>query len=667
LYNSLHYNNGKKIAAVGLIWRTYVEAEKQLKTVMIFFLAFAALFKSLANAELKQSEQAQILAPGYGELKFTAPVPGTYKLPTLGLASDGNVLDSEGRATSLHTLMGNPDKIVLLSFIYATCSDINGCPLATAVFHKIKNRLAKEPELASRLQLITLSFNPEHDTPERMKAYGATLQGKGVEWHFLTTKSENELQPILKAYKQSAEKVYDAKGKFTNTFSHNLRVYLIDQHQQLRNIYNTELLHPDTLISDIKTLLQPETKQNAEPNLLDVNKIAVFGVGDNKQNYETKAYQTHSIALSQRLGKPADLLKSITKPPLGLPTVPVPDNNPVTAEKINLGRKLFYDRRLSINNTFSCAMCHIPEQGFTSNEMATAVGVEGRTVRRNSPTLYNVAYMQSLFHDSRENTLEQQVWSPLLAHNEMANPSIGYVIDKIKNSDDYNGFFEKAFGKPPGMETIGMAIASYERTLNSANSPFDRWYFGKDKDALDSEAQRGFQLFTGKAQCSQCHTINKEYALFTDNDLHNTGIGYADAMTDKTANPLQRVQVSPGVYVAVASEIISSVAEPKANDLGRYEITQKPQDRWLYKTPSLRNVSLTAPYMHNGSLATLREVVEFYNRGGIPNENLDPLVKPLRLNNQEVDDLVLFLEALTGDNVGKLVSDAFAAPIGDRE
>ena len=237
-------------------------------------------------------------------------------------------------------------------------------------------------------------------------------------------------------------------------------------------------------------------------------------------------------------------------------------------------------------------MCHVPEQGFTSNEMATAVGIEGRTVRRNSPTLYNIAYARSLFHDSRETTLEQQIWAPLLAHNEMANPSIGYVIEKINNSADYNGLFKKVFGKEPGMETIGMAIASYERTLNSANSAFDRWYYGKDKQALDAKAQRGFQLFNGKANCSSCHSITRNHALFTDNNNHNTGIGYAEAMgkTDKT----QRVQVAPGVYVDVAATVITAVAETKPNDLGRYEVTQKPEDRWKYKTPSLRNVSLTA-------------------------------------------------------------------------
>ena len=618
-----------------------------------------------SQADTKPPTQQQILAPGYGTLEFTAPEPGSYTLPALGSAADGKVLDTQGNALTLHSLMG--DKVVLLSFIYSTCSDINGCPLATAVLHKIKNRLKKEPELAEKLRLVTLSFNPEHDTPEMMQHYAQELQDNGVEWRFLTTQSEQDLQPILEHYKQNIQKVYDAQGQFTGTFSHILRVYLIDKNKQLRNIYSVAFLHPDTLINDIKTLLQTEPKQaaahlNAQKNVVRPD---LYSPGDNKSNYEHGDYQTHSIALTDRVGQATNLLKTVKKPPLGLPAVPVPANNPLTKEKISLGRKLFYDRRLSLNNTFSCAMCHVPEQGFTSNEMATAVGIEGRTVRRNSPTLYNIAYAQSLFHDSRETTLEQQVWAPLLAHNEMANPSIGYVIEKINNSADYNGLFKEAFGKEPSMETVGMAIASYERTLNSANSAFDRWYYGKDKQALDAKAQRGFQLFNGKANCSSCHSITRNHALFTDNNNHNTGIGYAEAMgkTDKT----QRVQVAPGVYVEVAATVITAVAETKPNDLGRYEVTQKPEDRWKYKTPSLRNVSLTAPYMHNGTFATLQQVVEFYNRGGIANENLDPLIKPLNLTEPEIADLTAFLESLTGDNVKELVADAFAAPIGDTE
>ena len=309
-------------------------------------------------------------------------------------------------------------------------------------------------------------------------------------------------------------------------------------------------------------------------------------------------------------------------------------------------------------------MCHIPEQGFTSNEMALAVGIEGRTVRRNAPTIYNSAYLTRLFHDGRENSLEQQVWSPMLAKNEMGNPSFARVIDRIRNIEDYRGLFEAAFdGKGPGMETIGQALASYERTLVSANSPFDRWYYGKDKSAISMAAQRGFDLFKGKARCVSCHHVNDKYALFTDNGMHNTGLGWNNAM--RVEPEKRRVLVAPGVYLDVDTDIISSVSETPPGDLGLYEITQNPYDRWKYRTPSLRNVVLTAPYMHDGSMQTLDQVINFYNHGGYANDNLDPLIRPLDLSQPEIDDLVTFLRTLTGDNVETLVLDAFAAPVGD--
>ncbi len=612
----------------------------------------------LSQADVSSQNQPQTLAPGYGALEFTAPEPGTYQLPALGNAADGKLLDTKNNAISLHSLLG--DKVVLLSFIYSSCSDVNGCPLATAVLHKIKNRLKKEPELVGKLRLLTISFNPEHDTPEVMQQYAQSFQSDGVDWQFLTTKSEQDLQPLLANYKQNVQKVFDAEGHFTGTFSHQLRVYLIDRNKQIRNIYSVDFLHPDTLINDVKTLLKTPASIEATQRLPTA---AEYSAGDNKSGYEQDSYQTHSIALAERKGRATDLTKTYRKPPLGLGAVPVPVDNPSSKAKISLGRQLFYDRRLSLNNTFSCAMCHIPEQGFTNNEMATAVGIEGRTVRRNSPTLYNIAYAKTLFHDSRETTLEQQVWGPLLAHNEMGNPSIGVVIDKIKAIADYNRQFVHIFGKGPSMESIGMAIASYERSLNSANSAFDRWYFGHEKSALNAQEQRGFKLFTGKANCAGCHSIAKNHALFIDHDNHNTGIGYREAMSKPSDT--QPLQVAPGVYLNVASSLIAKVSAAKTNDLGRYEITQDPQDRWKYKTPTLRNISLTAPYMHNGSLTTLREVVEFYNRGGVTNENLDPLIKPLQLTGDEIDDLTAFLNTLTGDNVKELVADAFAAPVGD--
>jgi len=585
----------------------------------------------------------------------TAP----YNLPVISKAGNGEVLNSANQSKPLYDLMG--DKIVLLSFIYATCTDVNGCPLATQVLHKISRELQKQPEIASKLRLLTLSFNPSHDTPEKMQLYGQGLNHGNLDWQFLTTASEQQLQPILDAYQQNVQKIYDEKGQFTGTFSHLLRVYLIDTNKQIRNIYSVDFLNPQTLISDVKTLLAddlPTVKLATNPEML-------YRAGDYKQTYQQADYQTRSIALTQRQGQAANLLSYAQKPPLGLPKLAMPADNTITAAKIALGRKLFYDRRLSLNNTFSCAMCHVPEQGFSNNEMATAVGVEGRSVRRNSPSLYNVAYAKLLFHDGREDSLEQQAWGPLLAQNEMANPSIGYVINKIKANADYQGWFEKAFQQAPTMLNIGQALASYQRSLNSADSAFDRWYFGKQAEAMSQQAQRGFTLFNGKAGCVSCHSIEQKSAVFTDQKRHNTGVGYLQSMA-KTSEQ-QLLQVAPGVAINVDSQVLKSVAENKANDLGFYEISQNPADRWAYKTPSLRNVALSAPYMHNGSLASLEDVVRFYNQGGVANENLSPLIKPLGLSNSEIADLVAFLQSLTGSNVDKLVADGFAAPVGDSQ
>jgi cytochrome c peroxidase len=613
---------------------------------------------------LAELQPAAALAPAYAPLAFPPPKPGSYALPDMGAAADGNVLDSDGKRLTLHSLYG--DKLVLLSFIYASCDDVNGCPLATSVFQKIKAKLKASPALADKLRLITLSFNPQHDTPQAMAHYGQGFKDAGVEWRFLTTASEAEIQPILRDYGQSVEAEIDEKGRATGKYSHLLRVFLIDRALRIRNIYTVSVLHPDTVLADIETLrMEAEQPAAAKPKDNPGGKAALLGPGDDKSGYESAEYQTHSVALAQRKGKPADLLRLAQHPPLGLPKLPVPPDNALSRDKIALGRKLFFDRRLSLNGTFSCAMCHIPEQGFTSQEQATAVGIEGRTVRRNSPTLYNVAYAEKLFHDGRESRLENQVWGPFLARNEMGNPSVGFVVDTLKRLPDYQGMFEKAFKRGASMETVGQAIASYERTLISSHSPFDRWRYGKQADALSPQARQGFELFNGKAGCSQCHTIGEKHALFTDNRLHNTGLGYRDSMGKAPAT--QKLQVAPGVSIDIARSAIGTVAEAKPGDLGQYEITQNPADRWKYKTPSLRNIALTAPYMHNGAFSSLREVLEFYNRGGEANENLDPLIKPLGLNEGEIDALLAFLQALTGDSVETLVLDAYAAPVGNAQ
>lgn len=600
-----------------------------------------------------------IRAPGWGRLDFDPPDPGTYPLPPLRPAPDGEVLLTDQASASLHSLFG--DRIVLLNFMYSSCQDINGCPLATAVFYQVKKRLSQEG-WGDRVKLISLSFDPENDSPEVMQLYAAGFDRAGVPWDFVTTAGPQQLQPLLDGYDQRILRETDEQGNEMSTFAHILRVYLIDDERRIRNIYSVSYLHADVLVNDVKTLAMAD-RGTQVADASEAAASAVYRPGDYKAGYESADYQTRSVRLDQRSGKPADLMRFVESPPLGLPQVSLPQDNPLTKDKVALGRKLFFDRRLSLNDTFSCAMCHVPEQGFAHNELATAVGIEGRTVRRNAPTIYNVAYLERLFQDGREHSLENQVWGPLLAKNEMGNPSVGSVIEKLRHIPDYAGQFERSFGRGPSMETIGMALAAYERTLNSANSAFDRWYFAKEEEAMDDAAIRGFKVFTGKGRCVACHLMEKDYALFTDNKLHNTGVGYSASMGLRSTAG-HKVLIAPGVEIEVAPGSVQET-ERRPNDLGLYEVTQNPADRWKYRTPSLRNVALTAPYMHDGSLLTLEDVVEFYNRGGIRNDLLDPLIRPLELVDGEVRDLVEFLRSLTGDNVETIVTDAFAAPVGD--
>ena len=333
--------------------------------------------------------------------------------------------------------------------------------------------------------------------------------------------------------------------------------------------------------------------------------------------------------------------------PLGLPPLPYPARNALTAAKIELGRKLFFDRRLSFNGTMSCAMCHVPAQGFTSNELRTPVGNEGASVRRNAPTLLNVAYHPRLFHDGRDGALETQVWGPLLASDEMANPSIGYLLDRLRDLPDYAGRFEGAFaGRGASADTVGEALASFERTLLSGDSRFDRYRYAGEPDALSAEEKLGYAVFTGKGRCAACHLIGERSALFSDFRYHDTGLGWLRSQ----ARPQVKVELAPGISAQMNVTTLRSIGAPPRSDLGRFEITRNPADRWAYKTPMLRDIARTAPYMHDGSLPTLEAVVEFYDRGGGGAPEQSPLIAPLGLSAAERAALVAFLRALDGRN-----------------
>ena len=342
--------------------------------------------------------------------------------------------------------------------------------------------------------------------------------------------------------------------------------------------------------------------------------------------------------------------------PLGLPALPC-DQQPIPGA-VDLGKRLFFDRRLSANATLSCAMCHIPEQGFTQNELRTPVGIEGRFVHRNAPSLYNVAFLRILFHDGRERLLEQQIWAPLLAGNEMGNDSRRSVLERLRHLDDYSSQFRAVFSEEISEANLGHALASYQRTLVSADSAFERWYFGGDFNAVSPSAKRGLTVFVASS-CADCHQLHVGHALFTDHDFHDTGIGHRAALVRNEAPRM--MQVAPGVII----EIDTTVTAPFIIDNGRMAITTDPADRWRYRTPSLRNVAMTGPYMHDGSIASLEGVVDFYAAGGAPHAGQSTLLRPLGLSAIQKRDLVEFLTSLTGSNVAALAADARLAPIGD--
>ena len=591
----------------------------------------------------EKSAEAVILAPGYQALNFEAPAPGSYDLPKIHAAGDGAVITHRDEESTLHDLLDK--RIGIISFIYTSCDDVNGCPLASFVLSKIDKRIQSDPRLAGKVRLLSLSFDYETDSTTRLAEYAKGFTSESSDWRFLRARSPEQLQNILAKYNQSV--VVEPDG---STISHILRVFLVDEEKSVRNVYSVSFLHADTLINDVHTLLgQPQ-----EPVQLTANTLrpTVSEYGD---------YPTTSSALNYDTNEEVNLAKFAALPQLGLPI----RNDSADEETIKLGKQLFFDRRLSHNNTVSCAMCHIPEQGFTSNELSTAVGIEGRTVRRNSPTLLNIGFMKRLFHDGRETSLVQQVWAPLLAHNEMANPSIGFLLDKIKRTEDYQNRFQRIYpNEGVSMRTVGAAIAAYEQTLNAGASEVDKLLFSPDDAPQDAKLQMGLSVFTGKGGCSGCHSIGEEVALFTDHNMHNTGIGYAKSMgTDAV---FRQVLVAPGKTLEVHKDDVGPSELDSFNDLGLYEITEDPADRWKYRTPSLRNVAYTAPYMHDGSLKTLEEVVRFYDIGGVPNPELDPLIKPLNLSDAERQALVYFLEKLSSPHLELLVNDARSTPIGER-
>jgi len=290
-----------------------------------------------------------------------------------------------------------------------------------------------------------------------------------------------------------------------------------------------------------------------------------------------------------------------------LPPMPVPADNPQTDAKVRLGAQLYFDTRLSADNTISCASCHDPRTGWV-NPHPTDTGIKGQVGGRNSGTIINSAYMRFQFWDGRAGSLEEQALGPIHNPIEMGE-TLENVVNKLNGIPGYKEQFNRVFGTDVTTDGIAKAIAAFERSIVSGPSPYDRWLIG-EKSAMSPAAVRGLRLFNGKGHCTPCHSG----PMFSDQSFHNIGAG---------------------------------MDQPKP-DLGRYEQTKNPADKGRFKVPTLRNIELTPPYLHTGTEKTLMDVINFYDRGGVRNPNLDPLMLPLGLTPREKQDLVEFLKALTG-------------------
>ncbi|HSF99595.1 MAG TPA: cytochrome c peroxidase [Vicinamibacterales bacterium] len=320
---------------------------------------------------------------------------------------------------------------------------------------------------------------------------------------------------------------------------------------------------------------------------------------------------TRAIGLSVVLVMLSSVAPAVTSPQTREPglrrPVPVPADNPQTEAKVSLGAQLFFDPRLSADNTISCATCHRPESAWANHDR-TDVGIGGKVGPRNSGTILDAAYMKFQFWDGRAETLEAQALGPI--HNPMEMGEVlDNVVGKLSAIKGYAQQFQEVFGTGVTPDGIARAIAAFERTVISGPSAYDRYLAG-DQTALSPAARRGLGVFEGKGRCWLCHSG----PMLSNQSFHNIGVGM-----DKP--------------------------EP---DVGRETVTRNPMDRGRFKTPGLRNVALTWPYFHDGSASTLDEVIEFYDQGGVRNSNLDPRIMRLRLSDTERADLRIFLESLTG-------------------
>ena len=344
--------------------------------------------------------------------------------------------------------------------------------------------------------------------------------------------------------------------------------------------------------------------------------------------------------------------------PLGLPPVPYPEDNPQTPEKIALGEKLFNDTRFSSTGEVSCATCHLAEKGFTDSPLSVSEGINKLKGTRNAPTVVNAVYFETMFWDGRSPSLEDQALHPFVNPVEMGLEDHQPILDIVRSDPTYVKEFDTVFGKTGDtvtMTEVAQAIAAFERTQVAGDSPFDRWHYGGEKDALTAAQKRGFELFVNAGRCVSCHVIEQTQALFTDNRFHNVGVGINDIQNDVPDLAREFLKAE----AAKTDVDVQVLTDKRTSELGRFAVTREFDDLGSIKTPTLRNVDVTAPYMHDGSLETLKDVMVHYNNGGVTNED-DPVndflsggIRPLDLTDEQIDDLVAFMEALTSPSYAR--------------
>ena len=336
----------------------------------------------------------------------------------------------------------------------------------------------------------------------------------------------------------------------------------------------------------------------------------------------------------QQVGAPVDATRAA-----------IPPDNPQATEKIALGQKLFFDGRLSADGTVACSTCHDPARAFTDGR-PTSIGIKGRIGQRNAPTVLNALYNKTQFWDGRVNTLEEQAALPITNQVEMGQPSLDAAMARIAAIGEYEEAFRRVFGGPPNGPDLLRAIASYERTQLSFDSPFDHFIAG-DKNAIDDAAKRGWELFNTRGRCNKCHALTedkRDVTNFTDNDFHNIGIGIIRHNVVALARQAEQL-INSGDKAAIDRAAIQT----DMSSLGRFLITKREPDIASFKTPDVRNVLVTGPYFHDGSQETLWDVIDHYNKGaGLQNPYLDQDIQPLALTEGDIDDLVAFLASLTG-------------------